>query len=172
MQNKTIIFVHLPKTGGSTFKNVLIRQYDADEIFFIKGAEVPQSIRAFEDLPKANRIKFKFIMGHISVGFHNYLPQPCEYITLLRDPVERAISDYYYVLSNPLHHCYSAVVSKNMSLEDYVRSGISKETDNLQTRLLSGDDELIQIVNSDGENDAKPCSREMLEKAKKNLKDL
>jgi len=40
--------------------------------------------------------KIKIIKGHIPVDLHNYLDQQSNYITMLREPVKRVISAYYF----------------------------------------------------------------------------
>jgi len=70
-------------------------------------------------------------------GLHEYLPQRSTYFTLLRDPVERVISDYYHVLRTPAHFLHSEVTTKNISLKEYVRRGMTW-TWNGQLRLLRG----------------------------------
>jgi hypothetical protein len=95
---------------------------------------------------------------------------------MLRDPVDRAISHYYFVLNTPSHYLYNEVTSRNMSLSDCVRSGLSTELTNDQTRLISG----VERVNTrllDGEErrtlrpGGAPVTTEILETAKKNLQD-
>ena len=61
-----------------------------------------------------------------------------KYITFLRDPVERLISHYHYVLRRPKHYLYEQVVKDGLSLSDYVTSDISPELSNHQVRMISG----------------------------------
>ncbi len=93
--------------------------------------------KEFKKLPESAKRRSKLILGHISFGLHEFLPQPFTYITFLRDPVERIISLFYFIRRVPGHPYYSSIVSSNMSLEEFVGSGISKEVDNVQTRLLT-----------------------------------
>ena len=96
----------------------------------------------------------------MSFGWHELLPQPCTYITILRDPVDLVISHYYYVLRQDGHHLRDEIVARNMSLGDYVSSGISLTVNDGQTRLLSGVNEDLGF----GE-----CTSETLETAKNNI---
>jgi len=163
----TLIFLHIPKTGGSTLRNLIKRNYKGQPIFSIDGRRARKSIEAFKKLPEAQRKSFKVLQRHMLFGLHEFLSSPSTYITMLRDPIERIISHYYYVLRDPEHYPYlykkvkSQNMSLNISLKDYVISGISTELDNGQTRLLSG----MKNV------DFGCCPREMLEIAKKNLRE-
>lgn len=116
-----------------------------------------------KNIPEVERKKIKFLHGHISFGVDEYLPNSSIYITMLRNPVERIISHYYYVLRNPNHYLYDQVVSQNMNLKDYVSSGISEELQNDQTRRLSG------IFQKSLNSEQNPT--DMLEIAKINLKE-
>lgn len=135
-QQKSIIFLHIPKAAGSTLHRIIARQYASDLIYSIDGLRVHESIAEFKQLPEAKRSEIKVLKGHMRFGLHEYLPQPSTYITILRDPVERIISHYYYVLRSPEHYLYEQITSKNMSLKDYVYSDITKDLNNNQTRLL------------------------------------
>lgn len=165
-QEKSVIFLHIPKTAGSTLNRIIARQYEQKSIFSIYGLRRNEreceSIDEFKRLPEARRREIKVLQGHIGFGLHEYLPQPSTYITILRDPVDRIISHYYFVLRDPDHYLYNEVTSKHMSLKDYVCSGISPELDNGQTKLLS----TTTAVNSYTQG-----SNEMLESAKKNIKE-
>lgn len=161
-QKKTLIFLHLPKTAGSTLHRIIEREYKSKLIYSIDNFRTQESVAEFKSLPEAQRREIKVLKGHMRFGLHEYLPQPSSYITVLREPVDRVISHYYYVLRKPNHYLYEQVKSKNMSLKDYVSSGITKELDNSQARLLSS----IAADIPYGE-----CSSDVLESAKKNLQE-
>ena len=77
-------------------------------------------------------------MGHMGFGLHDYLPQGASYITMLRDPIDRIVSHYYYVLQNQGHYLHKEVAGKGLSLEQFADSALSTELDNGQTRVLAG----------------------------------
>jgi len=135
---KSLIFLHIPKAAGTTVSRIIERQYSRVNIFNIDGANVHSSIEEFKNLSEQQRKSIVCVKGHMHFGLHVYLAQPCAYITLLRNPVERIVSHYYYVLRTPVHYLYEQVTSKNLTLDDYVDSGISPELDNGQTRIISG----------------------------------
>lgn len=157
-QENSIIFLHLPKTAGTTLVKIIQRQYK-EGVFSINGANM-QALDEFKDLPITQRENIKILITHRGFGLHQYLSPSSQYITIMRDPVDRIISHYYFVLRQPEHYLYNTVTSHNMSLKDYVRSGISTELDNGQTRLLAGIDHTVPF---------RQCSTETLETAKENL---
>jgi hypothetical protein len=99
-------------------------------------------------------------MGHVPFGLHRLIPNPCAYITILRNPLDRVISHYYYVKERgPSHYLYDATIARGMSLVDYATTPLDVELDNGQTRFISG-------IWS-----ATASRREMLQTAKSNLLD-
>jgi hypothetical protein len=138
---KSLIFLHIPKAAGTSLHRIIGRQYPQPSIFSIDGADVYGSIEEFKGLSESQRARIACLKGHMPFGLHRYLPQPCAYITFLRDPIDRIVSHYYFVLRTPSHYLYEQVTSQRMTLDDYVRSGISGELSNGQTKLLAGDEE-------------------------------
>ncbi|WP_199245677.1 sulfotransferase family 2 domain-containing protein [[Phormidium] sp. ETS-05] len=135
-----LIFVHIPKAAGTTLHQIIERQYPKHLTFTLDGTNPEAAIEEFKQLPEAQRMKIKVLKGHMPFGLHEFLSGPCTYITMLRDPVERVISHYYYVLRQPNHYLHQKITSQNMTLLDYVNSGISTELNNGQAILLSGID--------------------------------
>jgi len=64
---------------------------------------INENLIAFREMSQASRHACSGIQGHMSYGLHEYLKPPAGYITMLREPVKRAISDYAFVSSNPYH---------------------------------------------------------------------
>jgi hypothetical protein len=137
-KNLSLIFIHVPRTGGTTLNTVIERQYPRHSTFTIDGKRVSESIIQFKSLPLEDRAQIKCLKGHMLFGLHEYLPQPTAYISMLRDPVDRIISHYYFVLRTSDHYLHETVVSKKMDLTDYVSSGISMELKNGQACAMSG----------------------------------
>lgn len=155
----TIIFLHIPKTGGSTLHRVIERQYPTDAIYTLNRFQ-HQSIESFRALPASKRNAIKVLKGHMYFDSRSYLPKSSAFITVLRDPISRIISHYFYVRRFPKHYLHHDVTSRNLSLEEYVKNPLSEELDNGQTRLLSG----VTGVPIGG------VTRMMLEVAKENLR--
>ena len=131
----TVIFLHIGASGGSTLHPALERQYQAGASFTVDSAK---PITAFAELPWSERERVRLLKGHVTFGIHAFVRPPATYFTLLRDPVERTISHYYFVRRSRLHRHHHRVVTEHFTLHDYVTSGVTVETDNWQVRALSG----------------------------------
>ena len=155
----TLIFLHIPKTAGRTFYNILIRQFSPSEILrmehlfnkdsSIKYQPVHQFFNPFlqkyainylKKIPDEQKIRIKCItQGHLAFGLHAYFPQRVSYITFLRNPVDRVISQYYYLRRRPNNPFYYLVKGKD--LREYINNEeISDQISNVQVRFLCGED--------------------------------
>lgn len=158
-QEKIVFYLHIPKTGGTTLSNIIKNEYNSDNIFSTVQSFIINVASEYHNIEDERKNKLKLIKGHFSFGYHQLFDRPFTYITMLRSPVARVISDYHHIVNIPQHCLHNKVVSHKMSLEEYVSSGIWN-SDNLQTRFLSG---------KHAEIDFGQCSREHLELAKNNL---
>ncbi|HEX9617156.1 MAG TPA: sulfotransferase family 2 domain-containing protein [Anaerolineales bacterium] len=152
-----LIFLHLPKAAGSTLARIIERQYGQGNVL-----RLYESIRGEEvaTLSPERKENLRALIGHFYFGAHIYVTRPATYITILRDPVQRIISHYYYVRREPSHYLYPA--AQQLSLCEYVIHCGKAEPNNDQTRLLAGSEHALE----DG-----TWSAEMLPAAKVNLRD-
>lgn len=136
----TLIFLHIQKAAGTTLHRIIERQYPARRIYSIDPNPGPQrgSIEAFMALPAAQRLHLQVLKGHFWYGLHDYVRQPAEYITLLREPVGRVVSFYHFVRRKPAHYLYDYLQVGNVPLGDAIAARATIAFDNLQTRLISG----------------------------------
>ena len=67
-------------------------------------------------------------------GFAEHFPGQSEYITMIRDPIARAISDYFFCLMNPSNPAHQAAT--NLPLHEFVSKGYGS-TQNCYARWLS-----------------------------------
>ena len=168
-KERCVIFLHIPKAAGTTLYNIMGRQYPRAAIHDIYGIDLDELKAAYDEfkaLPQEERDKISLLRGHVAFGIHEYFRRPTTYVTMLRHPVERLISQYFYVLRKPKHYLYEEIKSKNMGLAEYVTSGITSELVNGQTRLLSGIMETADVGFSDPS-----VSSDVLETAKKNMRE-
>ncbi len=85
--------------------------------------------RLVRELPPDRVGHLRLLIGHFSYGFHEALPFPADYITLIRDPVPRVLSMYAH---------RTAHQGLTRALADYVAEARDWEVDNGQTRRLAG----------------------------------
>lgn len=156
----TVIFLHIGKTAGTSLRQVLRRNYRASEIMLVhvRGPR-EKTLDEFAALPEEARESPRLLFGHTVFGLHDYVPRPCTYITIVRRPISLVLSQYRFVLRTIEHRHHELVTSQHMSIEEYIRSGISMEMDNSQTRAVAGD-----LSTPYG-----GCTDEMLETAKRNI---
>jgi len=154
-----LIFVHIPKAAGSTLQEILVAQYRGARGFRFTGDA--DRLAAFRALPQHERDAFDLLQGHVHFGLHEQLTRPATYITMLRDPVDRVVSHYHFVLANPDHYLYAQIAGRGLSLYDYAVIRGSHELDNDQVRWLCAADHFDVAVGR--------VSRAMVDQAKWNL---
>lgn len=164
MHPPTIIFLHIPKAAGTTLHRIIEQQYRPKEIYstYPTTFKPDAGIEAFQALPAARRAEIRLLKGHMPFGLHQYIPGPSTYFTLLREPVERVISFYYFVRHNPTHYLYDHVIARGRTLQEYIESQIALSTDNFQLRLLSG----VSYHRPYGQ-----CDEELFAQARRNLQE-
>ena len=131
----TVLFVHIMKTGGQTVKGIASRHYSLNQITFIQSDTY---ISEFAQLSLEQRAQPRLLLGHMPYGIHAQMPRPHRYVTMLRDPIERTISHYYFMRRDPTSYMHEAVKDNNWSLADYLRHSHDHMMDNCQVRALSG----------------------------------
>lgn len=121
-EDNLLIFMHIPKTGGTTLSSIIQNQYD-NNIVLTEHTDMN-----VEEIEKSNSL-----MGHFYFGIHDNFSKPCTYITMMRDPVELITSLYFYIKETALHPDHSEV--SKMSFDEFIHF---KEYNyhNLQTRYF------------------------------------
>lgn len=89
----TDIFLHIPKTGGTTLASALRWMVYGPGAAY-RFAERPYSVPAPKE--KQEDTARRLVTGHVPFGVHRSIRGPCRYFTMLRHPVRRVVSHYYY----------------------------------------------------------------------------
>lgn len=133
-----IIFLHIPRTGGMSLRNVM------DKVYGDRVSRLDPWCEA-KTLPKispAAQSKHAFY-GHSIFGMHKVISGPTSYITILREPAARLLSEYrrnnYWKLGLTL---------KQFAERVHVAFGFDQIGDNLQVRMLAGVSRGEKIVES------------------------
>jgi hypothetical protein len=152
-----IVFVHVPKTGGTTLHSILARQLRG---IFAESMDEAKSMLA--SLDGAQLSELEFLGGHVPYGVHEFLPRPVSYVTMLRDPVRRVVSHYWFVRNDPDHYLYSAVSEGGLSLREYAERGctLSAEIENGQVWMFSARARRRECADADSLREAKSVLRD------------
>ncbi len=130
---EALIFVHLYKTGGTTLNRIIEWEYKLHRIYSVEPTWWQWSYQKITRWSPPRLARMDVFKGHMPFGLHNLLPRPARYITVLREPVERAISDYYFARRFRPHRHHRAAL--RMTFEEYF---LEKHEHNLQSRILAG----------------------------------
>jgi hypothetical protein len=125
-----LLFIHIPKAAGTSLREVIARHYPPDVQL---ATEAPITLTAEQ------RRRVRVLVGHVPFGTQEQLAAPVEVITMLRHPVDRVVSLYYYVRCRP-HHPLGPYVH-GRSLEWFASCGLS-QVSNDQVRQMGGGDTL------------------------------
>jgi hypothetical protein len=134
------LFVHLPKTGGTTMRYLLNRIYGdtcltlGHKQFHPYRYSTEAMLEAFCGMERRNDPDVQVISGHMFFGLHEFLEGDWRYVTLLRHPVERVLSGFYYLVQLkrlPVDGLMEYISGKNETLLHQMA------VNNLQTRYLS-----------------------------------
>ncbi len=160
VQPPRIVHLHIPKTAGTSLKVALREHYDPSRCF-------PAVYET--EFASVNPRDYDLFSAHI--GFELASSLQASIICLLRDPVDRFISVYYYwrrLVATENRTEVGPVAASSLSLEEFVERfdepGLTEEFYNRATWQLALSHQLIRRR----ENIAMTRS-ELLTKAKENL---
>lgn len=142
-----IVSVHIRKSGGSSFRQEL-KDYYGDKLLLDYGDEIGSSVLS----SKYKRLKSKVMLfqnrqiiskqydivhGHFFADKYDLLDINLQLVTFLRNPIQRVLSNYYYLKRNPYrkHPDAEPIHRKKLSLEEYI---MHKDARNLQAQFLNG----------------------------------
>jgi len=155
MDGKAVIFLHIPKTAGTTLNRIIEWQYNPLAIFTMDPYRIRATPERLQKLSERRRRSLRMVRGHLYYGIHEFLPQGATYFTMLREPVARFFSSYYFIQRRPLHPMHRKVTTERIGVEDFIR--LTPRRHNLQSSLIAG-------IRNNGK-----CDDRILDKAKENL---
>jgi hypothetical protein len=118
-----IIHFHIPRTGGTTVGRMLkfrlgfwppsrlLHHHAALGFYRIDGWE--NRVARIEALSPRARKHVRLFEAHAGYGLHDLLPQPSLYVTMLREPIDRALSAFFYIRRKGL-------IAKDETIESFL----------------------------------------------------
>jgi len=169
MQDPLFVFLHNPRTGGTSLREVIketskelgrasrdrqlaeaAELQDSTAYEFSRMPIAPPTV--YEDSGDFQAIatspfltpNIRFLLqGHLRFGVHEQLARECWYLTLVRDPVERVASLYHWFRERERAAPSGNPLRQqllNLPLKQVLEKGIWKEFSNGQTRRIAGMD--------------------------------
>src|SRR6187551_1551190 len=89
-----LCIVHIPKTGGTSLQATLINVHGRRRVYWMVAANSAQWQRP-EGLDCS---RFTVVGGHHPVSIFAKIDQPKAYMAVVREPVQRAISMFHYIV--------------------------------------------------------------------------
>jgi hypothetical protein len=143
------VFYHVPKCAGSTLRHGVYEQRVPEKrLLFIKN-DISGDIARVNAMPAEEREALALIFGHMCFNEDTWFSSNADRMTVLRHPVQRVVSLYYYIARSKGHYLFEPV--RRMSLADFVLSGITCTADNAMVRQLCGRDRFLQEPYNDME---------------------
>jgi hypothetical protein len=124
------LFVHMPRTGGTSLTARLRRSFP-NVLRLSERAE----FTVFLAMTAAERASFDLIAGHMPFGADAFIPRPCRYIVWLRDPVDRFVSSYFHARSHRDDGLHG--FAREHGLREFAENAPTFMRDNGQTRRLA-----------------------------------
>jgi hypothetical protein len=120
-----LTFLHLPRTGGNAITlDILFRNFPRGRWCHLNyGADMQVLNGAHDPLSwtQRKRANVSLLAGHMPFGFAAHFPGISEYVTMVREPMARVVSDYYFCRRNPTNPAH--VFANTLTLVEFVARG-------------------------------------------------
>lgn len=162
-----LVFTHIPKTAGGSLTQIFRENLLADQVLDLSQLKVRErtdAVRALKEEISPVAETVKVVHGHVNFcfGVHKYFRREVVNLTILRNPVDRFVSLYYFVrqLKNG-NKIAEEILTKGLTLDDFAKYETFQPLDNVMVRYLA---------NSRGRNEnLTALDRHLLAEAKENL---
>jgi len=122
-----VINLHQLKAAGKSLEGIFYREYGEKGTCYISKVKpksecfpIAEYGKKLDAMDESEMKDIRLITGHMFYGIHNHFESNCRYISMVRNPVERLISYYYYLLKTD-EIDLSRVLRKNkVTLKEFV----------------------------------------------------
>lgn len=148
-EGSRVYFVRIPKTASTSFTELLSRMFPPSEILLLtdKDAAKPRET-ILSDLKN-----HRFVHGHLPYSLVDFFPERPLVFTLLRDPIDRALSAFHFMRQTAISRVKDAeegigtkkvaeqcMQATRMTLGEFIlneRAAATMHLGNVQAKLLS-----------------------------------
>ncbi len=150
MASNRLVFLHIPKCGGTSFHEILVQRFSSAEV-------CPERLSFLDRIPEHLIGSYRLYSGHYFIDQIERIPEPKVVFSWLRDPVKRLLSLYYFFRSHGWEHIEncerlgfdSPRLAKELNLLAYLRRPdwtVRQYVHNAITRHLIG----LNYIGQDG----------------------
>ncbi len=138
-QSPTVLFMHIPKTAGTAFREAITPNYKQAEIAYVYPDPPGFPIPDLCQLPLQQRSWFRLVIGHFRYGVHEWFPGESTYVTVVRHPLARVISHYLFLSeTNPAVFTEG---KRRLDLVEALELRVTVDLDNAMVRCFGGIDD-------------------------------
>jgi hypothetical protein len=175
-----LIHLHIPKTAGTSLNSMVQHCFRSDEVFdsTIDGNELYNGLglatyeycrRRLDAYAPDDLQRIRYATGHVPMGLHRALGRSAKYYTVIRHPVDRVISDFFFRIQVNVPYLKDG---RLLTFEEYVEGRCDIYLNDYQVRVVSGCPELDAVPGGHGEQTVgAPVERRHLEAAKRNIEE-
>jgi hypothetical protein len=180
-----LVHLHIPKTGGVSLNSMIQHGFRDDEVFDAMLEDNTKYDSAKYDglglapyeLCRERLVAYtpyqlqriRYVTGHLPMGLHRAFDRRVKYFTVIRHPVDRVISDFFFRVQEgePL-----LKDGRLLTFDEYVETRNDVYLCDYQVRVISGSADLAAERRSIGmQTPGPPVERRHLEQAKRNIEE-
>ena len=139
VESDLVYFLHIPKTSGVSLRQSFLRVY---------GPEAAADGLLWDDLVNGTyqlSERLRIITGHLGGFLPLWLKRWPRIVTMLRDPLARALSHINHVQRDQVHPLH--LLSAGLTVEQYCQHPVLRRTvDNFQSRYLASLDFALALM--------------------------